>query len=69
MLKTKCLCPSTFTHEQCLLDWFTAKGDKQCDVCEQQVETFRVDWRIMSSHSTDEVKKRNKMDWILRCKS
>ncbi|PIN25786.1 hypothetical protein CDL12_01468 [Handroanthus impetiginosus] len=42
VLKTKCKCKFTLIHESCTVEWSEKKGNKKCDVCEQDIQNIPV---------------------------
>lgn len=65
MFKAKCMCPNALTHEECILNWSGVKGNNECDVCEQEVQSFSVDWHLVVSN---QLQKPIKRGWISRLK-
>ncbi|PIN25389.1 hypothetical protein CDL12_01861 [Handroanthus impetiginosus] len=58
VLKTKCKCKFTLIHEPCTIEWSDKKGNKKCDVCEQDMQNIPV--TLSMNHNSSDTNKKVK---------
>ncbi|PIN25785.1 hypothetical protein CDL12_01467 [Handroanthus impetiginosus] len=58
VLKTKCKCKFTLIHESCAIEWSEKKGNKKCDVCEQDIQNIPV--TLSTDHNSSDTNKKVK---------